>query len=1027
MGRKQKSVQCPKCYTINSGDRLYCKKCGSTLEIYEETLSYPSSRELPPDDTIHFKPGKIFDNRYRIIEEIGRGGMGRVYKAEDTELNITVALKIIRPKYSLNRYFIEQFKKETLTARSISHENVIRIYDLGEANKIKYISMEYIKGQDLRDLIQASGSLTIETAINMTTQMCEALKAAHQKGIVHQDLKPSNIMVDNDGQVYIMDFGLAKALYSQEAIKTGRIAGTPQYMSPEQARGEKVDQRSDIYSLGIIMYEMLTGTPLFEAESIENYIQKHTHEIPQPPSNINPHIPKYIEAIILKCLEKDKEKRYQNIKEILTDLLEQRLETKPRSVTDWVKKYRYMALVIGLVFIIAISIFLLRKEPVLPLLKRKRISVAIMYMINNTGDRSLDYLSRTFTELLIADLLQSKYIRVLTGDRLYDILQDLELLEATSYSSEDLMRVASLGGVDHILQGNYTMAGETLRINAFLHEASSMEPVGSERVTGVGIESIFAMADELTRKIKVNFNFTPEEIDMDIDKDVEIITTDSQEALKYYIEGKRLYKERKFKESNEVLEKAVALDPGFALAYKQISDNYGYMVKPEQAQEYIQKALSLIDRVSEREYYLLKGDTTDSYQSKIENYQKLLEIYPDDLKGLSHLGSLYRNMEEWDLAQEQFEKIIEIDNKQELALENIAYIYMAKGLYEKARKLLESNQHIFSNKIFFHIRMGIAFLCQNKYDLALSEVNKAKSLDPDDIFIKELIGHIYQIRGDYDSAVKIYRQLLNSDDHLSQYLGWLWLSYLYLMRGEYTLVKKEILQGIEHSQKFDFIPSLYNSTILSAYVDLQLKRFPEALTASNQALKLANEIDYITYKNFALHLRGLVLVKMKKLEEARKTAEELKRQIERTGRKKYLRHYHHLMGMIAREEGMISRAIDDFSVAYSLLPKQHEKYDEHILYLDFLASAYFENGELDRARKEYENIISLTTGRLRWGDLYSKSFYWLGRIFQIQKQKDKAIEHYKKFLKIWENADPDLPELGDARKQLEVMGGRVQE
>ena len=243
MGNKAKKVQCPKCYSFNIEDSRYCNKCGSSLEKKEETLTY-----IPKNDRLNFLPGDSFGSRYRIVEEIGRGGMGRVYKAEDKELGITVALKMIRPEYSSSPRFIKRFKKETLLARSISHENVIRIHDLGELNEIKFISMEYIKGQNLKELIRTSGTLTVETTISITRQICEALRIAHQKGIVHRDLKPQNIMIDNNGKVYTMDFGLAKSIEAQEDSLSRGIVGTPQYLSPEQAKGEKADQRSDIYS-----------------------------------------------------------------------------------------------------------------------------------------------------------------------------------------------------------------------------------------------------------------------------------------------------------------------------------------------------------------------------------------------------------------------------------------------------------------------------------------------------------------------------------------------------------------------------------------------------------------------------------------------------------------------------------------------------------------------------------------------------------------------------------------------------------
>ena len=1027
MGKEDKTAQCPKCYTLNPEDSQFCSKCGSALETFQETLSYTPDEEAQADEAIQFKPGDIFDKRYRIIEEIGRGGMGRVYKAEDTELNITVALKMIRPKYSSHPVFIERFKKETLTARSISHDNVIRIHDLGEAENIKYISMEYIKGQNLRDFIQASGSLSIETIVNISRQICEALVAAHKKGILHQDLKPSNIMLDNSGQAYIMDFGLARSLFTEDASIKGTITGTPQYMSPEQVEGKKLDKRSDVYALGVIMYEMVTGKLLFDADTKEEIFQKQVTETPKPPSKINPNVPPLLQHIILKSLEKDREKRYQSADEIIAELDKLKLQPVQLSLTSWLKRFWYVPLAAIAALFIIISINLWKKTPPSPFLEGKRISLAIMYFMNNTGDKNLDYMGKTFCELLIADLLQSKHIRVITGDKLFDILQKLNLLEVSAYSSEDLMQVASLLGVDFILQGHITKGGELFRIDASIHNAKTMEPIGADSVQGEKEESVFSMVDGMTRKIKENFNLSPETIARDIDKDVTTITTNSPEAMKLYIDGKMLYRTGKFQESIRILEKAVALDPEFALAHVKISEDYNYLGNVEQADKYLTKALSLLNKVSEREYYLIQAYAAYTPEMEMENYQKLLELYPDDLEAIGYLASRYRNTEEWDLALENFEKIIAIDPQEELAYENVAYVYTAKGQYEKARNILTSNQQVFTNPLYFHIRLATCYLLEGKHDLAIEETHKARSLDPDYFEINELLGHIHLIRGDIESAEKAFRQMIEAKHPLSQYLGNLWLAHLHLMRGEYDRLTNEIARLLEIYKKSDFLPGMFNFQILDVYIKLQKGLFPEALVLTVQAMEAANKAAYIDYRNSALYFRGLAYARMKRIKEARDTADELKKQIQEIDRKKLMRHYHHLRGEIALAEGEISRAIDDFEIAVSLLPEEYFKHDIHILFLDSLASAYYENEDWEKAQKEYEKITSLKTGRLRWGDKYSLAFFWLGKIHQMQDNADKAVECYKKFLEIWSNADAGLPEIEEARKQLEALGETIQE
>lgn len=1026
MGNKAIKVQCTKCYSFNIEDSRFCNKCGSPLGEIPETLTYPPSREHKTDDRLNFLPGDSFGARYRIVEEIGRGGMGRVYKAEDKELGITVALKMIRPEYSSSPRFIKRFKKETLLARSISHENVIRIHDLGEVNEIKFISMEYIKGQNLKGFICTSGTLTVETTISITRQICEALRVAHQKGIAHRDLKPQNIMIDNNGKVYTMDFGLAISIEAQEDSLSRGIIGTPQYLSPEQAKGEKADQRSDIYSLGIIIFEMLTGKRPFEAETAAGYIQKHIYEMPPSPSETNPLIPPFLEKIILRCLEKDREKRYQSVEEILKDLEEQKVESRILIPRPRVKKLLKFAYFIPLILLIALGIYLLigRKKPVIPSISAGgRISVAVMYFENNTGDKSLDHWRKSLSDLMIQDLSQSKYIRVLTGDRLFNILRQLKLLEAKTYSSEDLKRVAALGRANHILVGNYSRAEDTFRINTILQNVVTEELIGSKREEGKGLGSFFSMVDELTIWTKSKLNITRHEIAADIDREIGKIITSSPEALEYYIKGKQYYQEGEFQESNEALEKAVEIDPGFALAYKRISENYCYLDKIDQAKKYIQKALSLMDRVSDRERYLVQGFAytvlEDSSEKAIETYKKMLKYYPDDEDGNTYLGAIYREMEEWDMAFERFEKVLKVNPV--IACENLALFYRAKGLYEKAREILQANQHNYFNQALFHWDMGLIYLCQGRENLALLEIENALSFDPDYYLGTKLMGHIYHIQSNFQAAEYYYRQLIDKNDSLSQLDGRFWLAHLYLTQGQYENCKNEIIQGITESKKFRLKPGKLSFLLFLAYLNLQTKDLDEALDASDHAEENATEINFTMDIILALHFRGLIHLEMKKINEAKNTAEQLKQLIEKTGKQKHMRYYHHLMGMIAQNKNMTSFAIEDFEKALSLLPHQYEVTDKHAFYLYPLALSYYQLGDLEKARKQFEKIVSLTTGRIHWGDIYARSYYWLGKIFQKKGWTGKAIENYEKFLQLWKDADPGLPETMDAQKQLAAL------
>ncbi len=1022
MGTQDRFRQCSQCYTLNPEDSQFCNKCGSSISELLHTLSMdPESADISAK-LDQFRPGVLFDNRYRIIEEIGRGGMGLVFKAEDTELNITVALKIIHPRHSSNPAFIERFKKETLTARSISQENVIRIHDLGEAENIKYISMEYIKGQDLGDLIQTSGQLTIKTTVNMLRQMCEALKTAHKKGIVHQDLKPSNIMVDSAGRLYIMDFGLARSVYRAEDFSAGVIVGTPQYMSPEQVQGEKPDQRADIYSLGTILFQMLTGRQVFEAISREKVMRKHVEESPVSPSKLNPQIPLFLEDIICKCLEKDPEKRYQDVEEILAILDRHTIKSGTFVFKRFLQRHWYVPIAAILLIAAAILFSILKKQPPVLAESGKRKSLAIVYLSNNAGDSSLDYLRKAVPELLISDLLQSQHIRAITGDKIYSVLQKLDLLEIDSFSTEDLKNIMAECSADYILSGNFTRANNTIYLNTYIHGTEAMEVIGTQRAEARDENDIFSLIDGLSREIKQDFNLSAEEIARDIDEDVIKITTSSSAAFKHYVDGTLLFNQGKFKESNEALGKAIALDPEFALAYRKMAENDFYLGMYDEGNDHLNRAMSFLNRVSDREYYLIQGMAAQTNQLAIENYKKLLELYPDDLGALGLLGSLYRNIEEWDLAEVQFEKIADIDNTEALALDNLSHIYMAKGLYAQARSIIESRQDIYTDKAQFHWRLGLAHMCENRLDLALSETQKALAVNPDDLLAQEMEGHIYQLMGRRTEAEEVFRRMADSDDFIAEYLGRHGLCYLYLAQGQLGRMESEIDNGLALYRGSEFIPGYYNFKLMQAYLFLSENRLSEALEAANQAVESALESEESDYIDFSHQFRGIVYAKIGRLEDARESAEKLRQRIEKSQFRKRMRHYRHLTGEIALEEGRFDQAVAEIEAAFSLLPEQHFKSDMHILYLDSLASAFYRKGDLKNARVQYERITGLTTGRLRWGDKYARSYYRLGEIGVKQGKPEDAVPYFQKFLELWRQADTDrIPEVEEARNRLSEL------
>jgi serine/threonine protein kinase len=311
-------MKCPRCQFDNPADTNYCAKCGLPLFRKGEEAFGPTLTLETPVSTL--ERGGTFADRYEIIEEVGKGGMGRVYKAFDKKIKENIALKLLKPEIASESRTIDRFRNELKFARKIAHPHVCRMYDLGEVGQMHFITMEYVSGEDLKSFIRRAGHLTEPKALSIAEQIAEGLAEAHRLGVLHRDLKPQNVMIDRDGNAKIMDFGIARSLYAAGFTGSGIMVGTPEYMSPEQAEASEVDQRSDLYSLGIIIYEMVTGRVPFTGETPLSVALKQKVETPRDPRELNSMISEGLSGLILKCLEKDKDKRYQSAAELRADL-----------------------------------------------------------------------------------------------------------------------------------------------------------------------------------------------------------------------------------------------------------------------------------------------------------------------------------------------------------------------------------------------------------------------------------------------------------------------------------------------------------------------------------------------------------------------------------------------------------------------------------------------------------------------------------------------------------------------------------
>jgi len=1013
-------MECPKCQFENPKDMSFCVKCGTQLAL--EKVSLTETKTLLKHRQ-ELTTGSTFAGRYQVVEEMGRGGMGRVYKVIDTKLKEELALKIIHPEIAVEERIIERFGNELKMARKISHKNVCRMYHFEEDEGIHYLTMEFIRGESLKDMIGMMGQLSPGQALSVVKQVCEGLAEAHKLGVVHRDLKPSNIMIDREGNARIMDFGIARSLKAKGITRTGTMIGTPEYMSPEQVEGLETDQRSDLYSLGVILYEMVAGRIPFDGETPFSIALKHKSEKPQDPREINPQIPENISRMIMKCLEKDREKRYQTAGELLSELnkIEEGIPTEERvipkrkptisreiTVTFNLKKILIPAFVVIALAVIAVLVFQpWRSREVVPVPSDKP-SLAVMYFKNNTGDNRLDHWRSALSDLLITDLSQSRHIKILSAERLFNILHQLDQLGASTYSSDVLKEVAALGRVESVLVGNYTRADDIFRINVTLQEASSGELIGSESVEGHGEKDFYAMVDELTRKIKTNFELSENQIATDIDKEVGKITTDSPEAYKHYSQGRTYHLNGDYPRGIESMLKATEIDPEFAMAYRSMASAYGNIGWSGPRKNARQKAFELRDRVSDRERFLIEGDyywTSEKTLDKaIEAYSGLLELYPDESIAITNLGGVYGDLEEWDRSLELHRMLLHNKPVNFIVYWNVIEMYMVKGMYDIARQVMMSALNDYPDNAGFYAQLTLLHACQGEYDSALDEVEKAISLSRD-IGPFALKGDIFHLMENFSEAENAYKKF---SMNIQTAVGF---AKLYLLKGKLEELRTMLERGKALQTPL-------------AHLYLNTEEFDKALREFDKRLDNAVKNDNVTGHIFMLYHKGLAYVGLKSISDAQRNAEELNELIRESPFKKMIRYYQHLMGMIELKRENYPKAIDYFQKAISLLPYTRDGRREYRpLFINSLAEAYYKAGDLEKALEEYKRISSLTFSRIWDGDIYAKSFYMMGMIYERMGRKAKATENYGRFFELWKDADPGISEIINARKRLEALQG----
>ncbi len=808
-------VKCPKCEAENPETAAFCADCGTQL-LSPEKIEITKTIETPKKE---LTTGSTFANRYQIIEELGKGGMGRVYKANDKEVHTKIALKLIKPEIASDQKTIERFRNELKTARDIAHKNVCRMYDLNKEKGSYYITMEYVSGEDLKSFIHRAGQLTIGTAIKIAGQICDGLSEAHKLGVVHRDLKSNNIMIDKEGNVRIMDFGIARSLSGKGITGAGVMIGTPEYMSPEQAEGKGVDQRSDIYSLGIILYEMVTGKVPFEGETPLGIAMKHKSELPKNPNELNSQIPEDLSHIILKCLEKDKEKRYQSAGELQSELekIEQGIPTSERiipkrkpltsreiTVTFGVKKLLIPTLIVIAAIIIGFVLWqiVFKKSPAPTTTSQK--SVAVLPFVDLSPQKDHEWLSDGISEAMINALSQLKGLRVPARTSSFFFKE----------KEPDIQEIGEKLRVENVLEGSIQVVDQRLRVNAQLISVKDGYNLWSNRFDR-SLEDVFSVQDEIAREVvkalKVKL-LGEEEIRLTKKH------TENLEAYNLYIQGRHLWntreKENLYK-SIEYYEKSLEKDPDYTLAYAGLADSYHILgnnsiIPPGEAfptaRKYALKALEMDNRLAEphRTLAAIKKDYDWDWAGAEEEFKTALELNPS--YGYAHLGSAFLlsalgrhkeaiqevktardmdplapriaanvgamlyNARQYEHALEELKKVTELFPEHTVNYRIKAEVYTAMERYKEALSSLQKYEEIFGEDLKFLTTSAYFYAQWGKKEEAKKFLEKIIKESEKTYFSPVRIAHIYGALGDTDRAFFFLDKAYSEKDNRLQYI-----------------------------------------------------------------------------------------------------------------------------------------------------------------------------------------------------------------------------------------------------------------
>ncbi len=1012
---------CTKCGNKTSGTP-FCTGC-SPEQGGAETSPERATRPmvLSYSDPLNFKEGDLFAERYRIGAEIARGGMGRVFRALDQELGVEIALKVIRSEFLDDDRMVRRFKNEILLAREVSHENVVRIFDFSEWQGIKFITMQYIDGTTLRSYMNQTPKLPIDEVCSLAVQICRGLEAARRQGIAHRDLKPQNILLDMKGQAYIADFGLARSIGQTGLSVSGVILGTAEYISPEQWRGQRGDFRSDIYSLGIILWEMTTGRPLYVSDSEIGFMHKHLCEITAFGHEDRVRIPDYLRRIILRCLEKNPAARYQNAAELEADLMNQRASSIPlrMRLERWTRKaLRPVLLLLILAGLLVLGYWASMTTDLE--YRNTRLRIVVLPFQNNTGEERLAFWSNALADLLTTDLAQSRYLQLVPQTQLQPFLPVIPGDDGIkTLSEEQLHLLRQQTGAEYLVAGKFGKKEAYFTVDTQVISTENGATLSEFQAQGIGEESVFNIVDSVTFKTKKTLKLPQEVILQDYDKDIRLVTTRSIDALKAFSTGKALFNQGEFKEALSHYDRAIMIDPDFAMAYVAKAQVMGHDGDPRRRFFY-EQALARIDRISQLEQIFLKGRYLDSikseYQMALNTYEQGLNLYPDDQDMLQAIANIHKKMENWSEARRVYYRLDRLRPGWMLIWANLFAMDLDAGNYSAAAGILERYKSELQRAGRYHLFKFYLCFAQGMIEAAETELKLALADGISPLAIDELLGDLQLIKGECESAGQAYtRAFKDNDDGEGKVMCIARVSNFALHRGclgEALATVDRLVDEISRSGDPVFLRRLqdHRLEILALSPNVQLQA--EALEALKQHRTILSHELELEYRFFELYLQGRLLLSIEKMHELPNLIEEMDQLIPQLGKAKrrFILHLRSEWALALHDFDEAERCYNE-ALALFPNPSRPEGFSgllQNVLVSDFkqtLARIETARGRIDKAIHVYEKIIKNNIGRLGNAAAWVMAHADLARLYKREGMPKEARSMANMVVEWWDGGD----------------------